>query len=92
MKIIFKKTDNTKELQYDNLRYEFNNLVNKILGKDYYNVAQDVYQCDKECCNDIIRKFEQYKLEISLLKTQSMICFIVAIMCMLITFMYSLIK
>ena len=43
-------------LQYENLRTNFNKLVNDVLGKDYYNMAQDVYDSDRICCEDVIKK------------------------------------
>jgi len=43
-------------LQYQSLRTNFNTLVNKVLGNDYYNMAMDVYDADRICCEDIARK------------------------------------
>ena len=43
-------------LQYDSLRKNFQNMVDDVLGKDYYNYGMDVYECDKQCCEDITRK------------------------------------
>lgn len=40
-------------LQYENLRKCFNKMVTDILGDDYYNMANDVYDSDKDCCEDI---------------------------------------
>ena len=31
-------------------------MVHDVLGKDYYNMANDVYDSDKECCEDTARK------------------------------------
>lgn len=43
-------------LQYASLRKNFSNMVDDVLGKDYYNMAMDVYGCDKECCIHITMK------------------------------------
>lgn len=48
-------------LQYDNLRKHFQMMVDEILGENYYNMAMDVYDCDRICCEDIIRKKVQIK-------------------------------
>lgn len=41
-------------LQYRSLRKHFHAMVDKILGDDYYNMAMDVYEADRVCCEDII--------------------------------------
>ena len=43
-------------LQYESLRKHFNSMVTDVLGKDYYNMAMDVYDCDRICCEDITLK------------------------------------
>ena len=43
-------------LQYDSLRVNFNSMVRDVLGSDYYNMALDVYDADRICCEDITRK------------------------------------
>tara|TARA_R110001606_G_scaffold289137_1_gene437151 strand:+ start:1447 stop:1686 length:240 start_codon:yes stop_codon:yes gene_type:complete len=43
-------------LQYASLRKNFSKMVDDVLGKDYYNMAMDVYGCDKECCVHITMK------------------------------------
>jgi len=43
-------------LQYENLRYFFNTMVTNVLGKNYYNIEMDVYEADKQCCEDITNK------------------------------------
>jgi len=40
-------------LQYDNLREHFQVMVNKVLGPDYYNMCMDVYESDRQVCEDI---------------------------------------
>lgn len=43
-------------LQYKSLRENFHSLVNNVLGDDYYNMAMDVYDADRICCEDIVKK------------------------------------
>ena len=70
------KDENTKEfyesfyiknrdalLQYNSLRKNFNAMVTDILGSDYYNMAMDVYEADKICCEDITKKAKQSAFE-----------------------------
>jgi len=50
-------------LQYESLRKNFSSMVDNILGKDYYNMAMDVYEADKICCEDVTRKANSTILE-----------------------------
>jgi hypothetical protein len=43
-------------LQYESLRKNFGVMIDKVLGDDYYNMAMDVYDADRICCEDITRK------------------------------------
>lgn len=43
-------------LQYESLRNNFSLMVDDVMGEDYYNIAMDVYDCDRICCEDITRK------------------------------------
>jgi hypothetical protein len=43
-------------LQYASLRTNFYNMVSDVLGKDYYNMAMDVYEGDRICCEDVAYK------------------------------------
>lgn len=45
-------------LQYESLRKHFKKLVDDVLGKDYYNMGMDVYECDRICCKDLKVKFK----------------------------------
>jgi len=47
-------------LQYDNLRKHFNIMIIKVLGIDYYNMAMDVYESDRLCCEDITMKSKSF--------------------------------
>ena len=43
-------------LQYECLRVNFNKMVKDVLGDDYFNMAMDVYDADRICCEDITSK------------------------------------
>ena len=45
-----------QSLQYRNLRQHFYQLVEDVLGKNYYNEGMDVYSSDGFCCRDLRRK------------------------------------
>ena len=42
--------------QYESLRINFNKMLDGVLGKDYYNLAHDVYTADQFSCESITRK------------------------------------
>ena len=50
-------------LQYESLRSNFQKMVEDVLGKDYYNMGMDVYECDRICCEDITRRANMTALE-----------------------------
>ena len=43
-------------LQYNSLRKHFHKLIDSVLGGNYYNMAMDVYEADRICCEDIAKK------------------------------------
>jgi|TARA_R110000822_G_scaffold122986_4_gene257310 hypothetical protein len=49
-------SDRIMLLQYESLRVNFHLMVSNLLGKDYYNMGMDVYECDRICCEDITNK------------------------------------
>ncbi|GFN32482.1 Lar family restriction alleviation protein [Paenibacillus xylaniclasticus] len=55
----YQSDDRISLLQYDNLRKHFKQLVDDILGRDYYNEGMDVYTCDEYCCRDIKLKLKR---------------------------------
>lgn len=50
-------------LQYESLRKNFSLMVDDVLGDDYYNMAMDVYDADRICCEDITRKSKRTWLQ-----------------------------
>ena len=57
----FYKENRIALLQYKSLRKNFAKMVRDILGNNYYNLAMDVYECDRGCCEDITYKFNSLK-------------------------------
>lgn len=47
------------QLQYESLRKNFSKMIDDVLGSDYYNMAMDVYDSDRVCCEDITYKANQ---------------------------------
>lgn len=43
-------------LQYKSLRKFFHKMVTDVMGEDYYNMGNDVYDCDQNSCEDVARK------------------------------------
>ena len=52
-----------KEMQYENLRCNFNHVLDEVVGDCYYNNAMDVYTCDEMACQDIVATYKQMKTE-----------------------------
>jgi hypothetical protein len=50
-------------LQYASLREHFHAMINDVLGDDYYNMAMDVYEADRICCEDVTRVANRSALE-----------------------------
>jgi hypothetical protein len=50
-------------LQYKSLREHFGLMIDNVLGEDYYNMAMDIYEADRICCEDITRKANRTALE-----------------------------
>lgn len=59
----FKKNGDTRieMLQYKNLRKHFGNLIQNVLGTDYYNEGMDVYTCDELTCRDLQNKMKTFR-------------------------------
>lgn len=60
--------DKIEEMQYRNLRENFNEVVKSILGDPYYNEGSDVYTADAFSCRDIIYEFKSVKTEMRVWK------------------------
>ena len=60
--------DKIQEMQNQNLRENFNEVVKCILGESYYNDGSDVYTGDAFSCRDIIHEFNSVKTEMRVWK------------------------
>jgi hypothetical protein len=56
----FYTENRVKLLQYESLRKHFNKLITNVLGANYYNMAMDVYEADRICCEDIAFKTKSF--------------------------------
>lgn len=72
--------DKIIRLKYSNLRENFNSLKNEVLGTEYYNMAMDVYECDRQIVKDMKRKFKYMKSDIKVLKIISVVSVIINIL------------
>lgn len=69
--------DDIEKAQYENLRKCFNdNLVKPILGENYYNMGNDVYQSDKLTTEHIKYRYDSLKLDVQFYKGTSTITWI----------------
>lgn len=79
--------DKIIELQYKNLRDCFKvNLVNPILGKDYYNTAMDVYSCDKLTTEHLASEFSNVSNQAKFYRRLYLISFLVNVALVLMFF------
>ena len=56
----FYDKNRVRVLQYENLRECFKKMIDDVLGKDYYNMGMDVYDCDRLSCEDITAKSKRW--------------------------------
>lgn len=69
--------DNGEKRVYDNLRRNFQNIVNEVLGEDYYTINPDYFGGDNESSEDIINKYRHIKKELKISKINNIILLIV---------------
>jgi len=61
---------NIKLKQYENFRKCFNkNLIEPLLGKNYYNMGSDVYMADQLTTEDLKNKYDMIRSNVKLYKT-----------------------
>ena len=48
-------------MQYESLRKHFRQMIEDVLGKGYYNMGGDVYECDRITCEDITNQAKKFK-------------------------------
>ena len=64
MKFKITRYDNKTKLQlthYDNLRKYYNELIEEIMGEDYYTISPDVMNSDTEAYEDMIYRIKYLK-------------------------------
>lgn len=83
-----KKINSIEKLIYENLRENYNIIIDKILGTDYYNMSMDVYKFDDKCASDILYKYTSIKDKASLYKHLLIISMIFNIVFILSVFLF----
>lgn len=69
--------DKGEKKLYDNLRRNFQNIVDEVLGKDYYTINPDHFGGDNESSEDIINKYRHIKKELKISKINNIILLLV---------------
>lgn len=69
--------DKGEKSLYDNLRRNFQNIVDEVLGKDYYTINPDHFGGDNESSEDIINKYRHMKKELKISKINNIILLLV---------------
>lgn len=69
--------DKGEKRLYDNLRRNFQNIVDEVLGEDYYTINPDHFGGDNESSEDIINKYRHINKELKLSKINNIILLLV---------------
>ena len=75
---------------YNNLRKYYNNLIDEIMGEDYYTVNPDVMNSDKEAFEDMLGKISYLKESIKCKNAQICLQFIVNVIMWVLLFLASM--
>lgn len=67
------------KLKYNNLRKNYSELTDTVLGEGYYNLAMDIYTCDNIVADDIKREFRYLKHDLKIYKRLFIISLIIII-------------
>lgn len=93
MKFKIVRYDDKTRLQlihYNNLRKYYNNLIDEIMGEDYYTVNPDVMNSDAEAYEDMIGRINYLKESIKCKNAQICLQFIIIIITMILLFLASM--
>ena len=93
MKFKIVRYDDKTRLQlthYNNLRKYYNDLIDKIMGEDYYTVNPDVMNSDTEAYEDMIGRIKYLKESIKCKNAQICLQFIIIIIMMILLFLASI--
>ena len=75
---------------YNNLRKYYNNLIDEIMGEDYYTVNPDVMNSDTEAYEDMLYRIKYLKDSIGCKNAQITLQFIIIIILMTLLFLASM--
>ena len=93
MKFKIVRYDDKTRLQlthYNNLRKYYNNLIDEIMGEDYYTVNPDVMNSDKEAFEDMLDRIIYLKESIKCKNAQICLQFIIIVIMMILLFLASM--
>ena len=93
MKFKIVRYDDKTRLQlthYNNLRKYYNDLIDEIMGEDYYTVNPDVMNSDAEAFEDMINRIKYSKENIKCKNAQICLQFIIIVIMMILLFLASM--
>ena len=93
MRVKITRYDDKTRLQlkhYENLRKDFNMLIDEILGEDYYTCSSDVMNSDNEAFEDMLYKIRYLKDSIICKNIQITLQFVFIIILMILLFLASM--
>ena len=93
MKFKIVRYDDKTRLQlthYNNLRKYYNDLIEEIMGEDYYTVNPDVMNSDAESYQDMIYRINYLKESIKCKNAQICLQFIIIVIMMIMLFLASM--
>ena len=93
MKFKITRYDNKTRLQlthYDNLRKYYNELIDEIMGENYYTISPDVMNSDTEAYEDMIYRIKYLKKSIIYKNNLIYLQFIIIVIMMILLFLASM--
>ena len=93
MKFKITRYDNKTRLQlthYDNLRKHYNELIDEIMGENYYTISPDVMNSDTEAYEDMIYRIKYLKKSIIYKNNLIYLQFIIIVIMMILLFLASI--
>ena len=93
MKFKITRYDNKTRLQlthYDNLRKHYNELIDEIMGENYYTISPDVMNSDTEAYEDMIYRIKYLKETIIYKNILIYSQFIIIVIMMILLFLASM--
>ena len=93
MKFKITRYDNKTRLQlthYDNLRKYYNELIDEIMGENYYTISPDVMNSDTEAYEDMIYRIKYLKKSIIYKNNLIYLQFIIIVIMIILLFLASM--